>query len=96
MEIKRANLLKINTKESIAKEQAIYTIEKQLFDVHMTGARMDVFRNPARILERLLAITTESQTQGADYAPTTQQKLMYQALSQQLKKLELAYTQLKL
>jgi hypothetical protein len=96
MEIKRADLLKINTKESIAKEQTIYNLEKQLFDVHMTGARMDVFRNPARILERLLAITTESQTQGADYAPTTQQKLMYQALSQQLKKLEIAYTQLKL
>jgi photosystem II stability/assembly factor-like uncharacterized protein len=96
MEIKRANLLKINTKESIAKEQAIYTIEKQLFDVHMTGARMDVFRNPARILERLLAITTESQTQGADYAPTNQQKLVYQALSNQLKKIETNYLQLKL
>jgi hypothetical protein len=62
----------------------------------MTGARMDVFRNPARILERLLAITTESQTQGADYAPTNQQKLVYQALSNQLKKIETNYLQLKL
>ena len=96
MEIKRANLLKLNTKESIIKEQEVYAIEKQLFDLHMTGARMDVFRNPARILERLLAISTESQTQGANYAPTSQQKLVYQALSQQLKKLETNYLQLKL
>lgn len=96
MEINRAKCLKINTDQSNAQEQMIYNLEKQLFDVHLTGARMDIFRNPARILERLLSISTESQTQGADYAPTTQQKLVYQALNSQLKKVEAAYLQLKL
>ena len=96
MEINRAKCLKINTDQSNAQEQMIYNLEKQLFDVHLTGARMDIFRNPARILERFLSISTESQTQGADYAPTTQQKLVYQALNSQLKKVEAAYLQLKL
>jgi hypothetical protein len=73
----------------------VYNLEKQLFDVHLTGARMDIFRNPARILERLLAISKESQTLGADFAPTVQQKLVYQALNNQLKKVEISYLQLK-
>ena len=33
---------------------------------------------------------------GADFAPTTQQTLVYQALNSQLKKVELSYLQLKL
>ena len=57
---------------------------------------MDIFRNPAQILERLLTISKESQTMGADFAPTTQQTLVYQALNSQLKKVELSYLQLKL
>ena len=96
MEVKRANLIKQNTTESALKEKEIYNIEKELFDIHLTGARMDVFRNPAKILERLLALSTESQTLGADFAPTAQQKLVYVALNNQLKKLEAAYMQLKL
>ena len=96
MEVKRANLIKQNTSESALKEKEIYNIEKELFDIHLTGARMDVFRNPAKILERLLALSTESQTLGADFAPTTQQKLVYEALNKQLKQLEASYLQLKL
>ena len=96
MEENRANYLKQNTSESLVKEKEVYNLEKQLFDIHLTGARMDIFRNPARILERLLAISTESQTLGADFAPTAQQKLVYQALNSQLKKVEISYLQLKL
>ncbi len=96
MEVNRANFLKQNTSESILKEKEVYHLEKQLFEIHLTGARMDVFRNPAQILERLLAISSECQTMGADFAPTAQQKLVYQALNSQLKKVELSYLQLKL
>ena len=96
MEVNRANFLKQNTSESLLKEKEVYNLEKQLMDIHLTGARMDIFRNPAQILERLLTISKESQTMGADFAPTTQQTLVYQALNSQLKKVELSYLQLKL
>jgi photosystem II stability/assembly factor-like uncharacterized protein len=96
MEVNRANFIKQNTSESAVKEKEVYNIEKELFDIHLTGARMDVFRNPAKILERLLALSTESQTLGADFAPTTQQRLVYEALNSQLKKLEASYLKLKL
>jgi photosystem II stability/assembly factor-like uncharacterized protein len=94
MEIERANLLKQNTPEATAREKQIYTIEKEVFDIHLTGARMDIFRNPAKIFERLLAITKESQTMGADFPPTSQQKLVYQELNTQLEKLSRAYLKL--
>ena len=49
---------------------------------------------PAKIFERLLAITKESQTMGADFPPTSQQKLVYQELNTQLEKLSRAYLKL--
>jgi hypothetical protein len=94
MEKERASLLKQNSIESIAREKQVYAIEKELFDIHLTGARMDIFRNPAKILERLLSITKESQTMGADFAPTSQQKLVYEALNIQLEKYTKAYLKL--
>jgi hypothetical protein len=94
METERASLLKQNTPTAIVREKQIYTIEKELFDVHLTGSRMDIFRNPAKILERLLAITKESQTMGADFPPTSQQKLVYQELNTQLEKLAASYLKL--
>ncbi len=86
LETKRAQLLKENTTSSIAQEKVIYNIEKQLFDIHLTGSRMDIFRNPAKLLERMLSIRKESQTYGADFPPTTQQKAVFAALKQQLQK----------
>jgi photosystem II stability/assembly factor-like uncharacterized protein len=86
LETKRAQLLKENTTSSITQEKVIYNIEKQLFDIHLTGSRMDIFRNPAKLLERMLSIRKESQTYGADFPPTTQQKAVFAALKQQLQK----------
>jgi hypothetical protein len=94
MEIERSSLLKQNTPAATAREKQIYAIEKEVFDIHLTGSRMDIFRNPAKILERLLTLTKESQTMGADFPPTTQQKLVYQALNTQLEKLSISYTKL--
>ena len=95
METKRAQLLKEATVAVLTQEKTLYQLEAQLFDIHLTGARMDVFRNPAKLLERMLTISKESQTYGADFAPTQQQQQVFNALKTQLYKVEAAYKQLK-
>ncbi|MEI6189509.1 MAG: glycosyl hydrolase [Chitinophagia bacterium] len=95
METKRAQLLKEATVAALTQEKTLYLLEAQLFDIHLTGARMDVFRNPAKLLERMLTISKESQTYGADFAPTQQQQQVFNALKTQLYKVEAAYKQLK-
>lgn len=91
MEIKRAELLKDGSTASVELENKIYTLESSLFDIHLTGARMDIFRNPAKILERLLSIGKESITNGADFPPTTQHRAVFNSLKDQLKKVEDQY-----
>ena len=95
MEIKRSQLLKEATTASLAMEKKILDLEKQLFDVHLTGSRMDIFRNPAQILERMLAIGKESMTNGADFPPTTQHLAVFNSLRMKLMKIESEYTMLK-
>jgi hypothetical protein len=95
MEMKRAALLKDNSAKSLALEQQVYALESKLFDTHQTGARWDEFRNPVQITERLLAISKESQTYGADFAPTTQQLQMTKNLKDQFKAVLTDYQQLK-
>jgi hypothetical protein len=96
MEMKRALLLKEATAASLAMERKILDLEKQLFDVHLTGARMDIFRNPAQILERMLSIGKESMTNGADFPPTTQHQAVFNLLKAKLKEVENEYSKLKL
>ena len=96
IENRRAQFLKVGSTSSVAQEKILYDIEKQLFDVHLTGARMDIFRNPAKLLERMLTIRKESQTYGADFPPTTQQKEVFAALKSQLEKVEKSFIQTKL
>ena len=93
--MKRAALLKENSAKSLALEQQVYALESKLFDTHQTGARWDEFRNPIQITERLLAISKESQTNGADFAPTTQQLQMTKNLKDQFKAVLTDYQQLK-
>jgi photosystem II stability/assembly factor-like uncharacterized protein len=95
MEVKRSQLLKESTTASFAMEKKILDLEKQLFDVHLTGSRMDIFRNPAQILERMLAIGKESMTNGADFPPTTQHLAVFNSLRMKLMKIESEYTMLK-
>jgi hypothetical protein len=95
MEIKRAALLKEGSAKSLALEQQLYVLESKLFDTHQTGARWDDFRNPAQITERFLGISKESQTYGADFAPTTQQLQMTKNLKQQFKLVLTDYQLLK-
>jgi photosystem II stability/assembly factor-like uncharacterized protein len=84
MERLRAALLKKSDKKSLELEDKIYRLESRLHDVHATGARMDIFRNPPQVLERLFALAKESQIASADWAPTDQQEEVFTLLSVQL------------
>ena len=88
MEIKRASLIYSASTTSINLEKKILELESRLIDVHQTGARMDIFRNPARVFERLLSIGKESIANGADFPPTSQQKAVFSLLKDELKKVE--------
>jgi hypothetical protein len=57
---------------------------------------MDIFRNPAQILERMLSIGKESMTNGADFPPTTQHRAVFNALKAKMKEVENEYNKLKL
>jgi photosystem II stability/assembly factor-like uncharacterized protein len=75
MERMRAQLVaRIKDKKSPTLEEKIFQLEAQLHDVYATGARMDIFRNPPQVLERLLAMAKEGQISSADAPPTDQQQ----------------------
>jgi photosystem II stability/assembly factor-like uncharacterized protein len=100
MERTRAKLLtmasdKKNGKQAAALEEKIYQLEGKLHDVHQTGARMDIFRNPPQVLERFLAMSKEGIVSSGDSPPTDQQKQVYAITNQQLADVEKAYVLLK-
>lgn len=75
MERMRAQLIaRIKDKRSPALEEKVFQLEAQLHDIYATGARMDIFRNPPQVLERLLAMGKEGQISSADAPPTDQQQ----------------------
>jgi photosystem II stability/assembly factor-like uncharacterized protein len=79
MEQLRAQLMaKKGDKKSSQWEEKIYQLEATLHDVHQTGARMDIFRNPPQVLERLLALGGQNHVNSADAPPTDQQKEVYE------------------
>lgn len=95
MERTRAALLKSKDPKAAALEEKIYQLEARLHDVHATGARMDIFRNPPQVLERLLAMSKEGIVSSADYPPTDQQVEVYRKQQQILSEVEMAYKTLK-
>ncbi len=97
METQRAKLLFIvdssaNSKtdkvEAAQLEYDLWTLEGRVHDIFQTGAREDIFRNPAKLLERFLAIQKESATGSADFAPTDQDVIVYEKLNNDLIKVE--------
>jgi photosystem II stability/assembly factor-like uncharacterized protein len=68
----------------LAWEKQLYEAEGLLHDVHQTGARQDIFRNPAQLLERFLTISKESISGGSDFRPTDQHREVYSLLSGRL------------
>lgn len=68
----------------IAWQKQLVEVEGLLHDVHATGARQDIFRNPAQLLERFLTISKESISGGSDFKPTDQHREVYDLLSGRL------------
>jgi len=91
MEVERANLLKENSPSALALEKKIFSLEAKLFDVQQTGSRWDGFRNPSQLIENFLALAKESQTYGADYPPTSQQREAYNLFSKKFDQIKAEY-----
>ena len=72
-------------------DRKLYEIESNLFDVKLTGAREDAFRNPNKIYGRLAALGSDLTRFGADFRPTNQQVEVYQILSERLQKQEIIF-----
>tara|TARA_B110000438_G_scaffold102401_1_gene101326 strand:- start:1485 stop:2321 length:837 start_codon:yes stop_codon:yes gene_type:complete len=64
----------------------LYEIESNLFDVKLTGAREDAFRNPNKIYGRLAALGSDLTRFGADFKPTDQQVEVYEILTKRLER----------
>ncbi len=65
-------------------ERRIIRVEAVLFDVNLTGAREDAFRNPMQLYGRLAALQSDLAENGADFSPTTQQVAVHDLLAQRL------------
>lgn len=88
-------LAKKGDKVAIAAEEKVYKLESRLHDVHATGARMDIFRNPPQALERFLSMAKESIISSADSPPTDQHQEVYQLVNQQMTEVQNAWELLK-
>jgi hypothetical protein len=86
-------LAKKGDKKAAALEEKIYQLEAVIFDINQTGARWDIFRSGAQLLERFLALGKESQVFSADAPPTDQQGEVYELT---LKRLEEVQSQFEL
>src|SRR5215510_9535826 len=65
-------------------ERRIVRVEAGLFDVNLTGAREDAFRNPMQLYGRLAALQSDMAENGADFAPTAQQLAVHELLAHRL------------
>jgi len=65
-------------------ERRAIRVEAALFDVNLTGAREDAFRNPMQLYGRLAALLSDVAENGADFAPTAQQVAVHAELAQRL------------
>ena len=76
-------------------ENDLWTLEGRVHDIFQTGAREDIFRSPAQLLERFLAIEKESSMSSADFKPTNQDVEVYEKLNSDLQKVERDYSLVK-
>lgn len=61
-------------------DERVTEIESNLYDINLTGAREDAFRNPMKLYGRLSALGSDIMYNGADFAPTQQQVEVYEEL----------------
>lgn len=72
-------------------EQAATQLSAQLYDIHLTGAREDAFRNPMQVFERLQALASDAGANSADFKPTNQQREVFAVLNERLQKAQSEY-----
>jgi len=72
-------------------EEKATKTEAPMFDVYLTGAREDQFRNPDQLWEWLAALNREITEDSADFAPTEQQLEVYKMLTDKLKSVQAAF-----
>lgn len=96
MEKLRSGLLKNpKNRSGMELEEKIYQLESKMFDIHQTGARWDIFRSGAQLLERFLAQAKEGIIYSADNPPTDQQIEVFNILNRQLSEVQASFELLK-
>ncbi len=59
-------------------------VEGRLFDVHLSGAREDAFRNPMKLYGRMSALASDVGASSSDFRPTDQQVEVHGILQERL------------
>jgi photosystem II stability/assembly factor-like uncharacterized protein len=103
LEVLRKNTQELQTKikdptikaEVNILEKSATNISGQLYDINLTGAREDAFRNPMQVYEKLCALATDIGSNSADFRPTNQQKEVFVVLKERLQKAQNEYDVVK-
>jgi photosystem II stability/assembly factor-like uncharacterized protein len=75
-------------------ETKVLAIESKLYDINLTGAREDAFRNPNQLYERFLSLASDVGASSADFRPTDQHREVSTVLTRQLEEQRLAFERL--
>src|SRR5262249_23041839 len=67
-----------------ALENKVIAIESKLYDINLTGAREDAFRNPNQLFEKLLSLASDVGASGAAFRATDQHREVAAMLQRQL------------
>ena len=76
-------------------EHELWLLEGKVHDIWQTSTRLDIFRNPAELLEQFLAISKEAIISSADAAPTDQDNEVYKHLNKKLQEVMVGYSAIK-
>lgn len=82
------------SKKTIELEEKILKVEGELFDINLTGAREDAFRNPMKLYGRISALASDVGGFGTDFKPTNQQVEVYNVFRKQLNDIQVQYQKL--
>lgn len=94
-----ATLVEQNDDQAVAKkikelEEKILSVQGELYDINLTGAREDAFRSPMKLYGRVSALASDISGFGADFKPTNQQVEVYNVFRKQIDDLQVQYQNL--
>ncbi|GAB5553040.1 MAG: hypothetical protein Sapg2KO_26310 [Saprospiraceae bacterium] len=93
LQAKMASLKPKARADAKALHDALTEVASQLYDINLTGAREDSFRNPMKLYGRLSALASDLNSSGIDFPPTDQQVAVYDVLKERLDKAQASYDQ---